>query len=167
MSRFLDERGRIFGKVNVVDILVLLVIVAVIVFAVMRLTGSSSVTVPVAVVYTVEEVRAPTVEAIMAQLEKGGIVTDEGGTVLGRMQDAEVIPTQEEHLTSLDQLEKFDSPILSNIDITVVGKGNVSNGTVRIGSVPLLVGGKITIRGPSYEVQTTITFVGDPDEVPE
>ena len=57
MSRFLDERGRIFGKVNVVDILVLLVIVAVIVFAVMRLTGSSSVTVPVAVVYTVEEVR--------------------------------------------------------------------------------------------------------------
>ena len=33
MARILDERGRIFGKVNIVDILVLLVIVAVVVFA--------------------------------------------------------------------------------------------------------------------------------------
>ena len=33
MSRFLDERGRIFGKVSVVDILVILVIIAVVAFA--------------------------------------------------------------------------------------------------------------------------------------
>ena len=159
MSRFIDERGRIFGKVNVVDILVLLVIVAVIVFAVMRTTGSSSETVPVTVVYTVEEVRAPTVRAITAELEGKGTVTDEGGTVLGRMQAAEVFPTEEQYLTSSDALEKFPSPIFSNIDITVVGQGSVSNGTVRIGSVSLPVGKKITIKGPGYEVQTTITGV--------
>ncbi len=45
MSRIIDERGRMPGKVNVVDILVFLVIVAV-VFAITRLTGSSSQKVP-------------------------------------------------------------------------------------------------------------------------
>ncbi len=46
MGRFIDERGRIFGKVNIVDILVILVIVAVVVFAVVRFTGTSSASVP-------------------------------------------------------------------------------------------------------------------------
>ncbi len=159
MSRFLDERGRIFGRVSVVDILVLLVIVAVITFGVVRLTGSSSEIVPVTVVYTVDEVRLPTVDAIMGQLDAKGIVADEGGTVLGAMTGAEVYPAEEEHLTSLDQLQKFDSPIFRSIEITVLGKGSVSGGTVRIGSVPMRVGRKITLIGPGYEVQTTITRV--------
>jgi hypothetical protein len=159
MSRFIDERGRIFGKVNVVDILVLLVIVAVIVFAVMRMTGSSSQTVLVTVVYTVEQVRAPTVQAVTAQLEAEGIVTDDTGTVLGRMQAAEVLPTEVEYLTSSDTLEKFESPVFSNINITVAGQGHISNGGARIGSVPVLVGKKVTIRGATFEVVTTITGV--------
>ena len=85
MSRFLDERGRIFGKVNVVDILVLLVIIAVVVFAVVRFTGASSETVPLKVTYTVEEVRQATVDAIQETVEVNGTVRDDGGTVLGKV----------------------------------------------------------------------------------
>ena len=89
-----------------------------------------------------------------------GVVTDEGGTVLGVMTGrGGHSRREEEHLTSLDRLEKFASPILSDIDVTVVGEGRVSNGTVRIGSVPLRVGRKITLIGPGYEVQTVITGV--------
>ena len=55
MSRFLDERGRIFGKVNIIDILVLLVIVAVVVLAVVRLKTGVFETVPVRVTYTLEK----------------------------------------------------------------------------------------------------------------
>jgi len=159
MSRFLDERGRIFGKVNIVDIIVLLVIVAVIVFAVMRLTGESAESRPVKVVYTVEEVRSVTVDQIVAQLDTNSTVTDESGTVLGRMTDVEVTPTEEEHLTSDDQLEKFESPIFSDVNVTVEGKGTLSNGTVRMGSVPMRVGKRVTLIGPGFEVLTVITGV--------
>ena len=67
MSRFLDDRGRLFGKVNIVDLIVLLVIIAVVVFAVVRMTGSSSKTVPVRVTYVVEAVRQATVSALQAK----------------------------------------------------------------------------------------------------
>ena len=52
LSRILDDRGRIFGKVNIVDLVVLVVIVAIVVFAAVRLTGGGAVdTVPVKVTF--------------------------------------------------------------------------------------------------------------------
>jgi hypothetical protein len=156
MARFLDERGRIFGKVNVVDILVLLVIIAVVVFAVVRFTGTSSASVPLTVTYTVESVRQLTVDAIQKTVEAGGTVRDDGGTVLGKVEDIEVTPTKAEYMTPEGQLEAFDSPIFSDVQIIVQGEGSKSGETLRIGSVPMLVGRKVTLRGSDFEVQSVI-----------
>ena len=90
MSRFLDARGRIFGKVNIVDLIVLIVIVAVVVFALVRTTGDSSTMIPIRVTYTVEEVRQGTVDAITKAVQAGATVRDDGGTVLGIVEKAEV-----------------------------------------------------------------------------
>jgi hypothetical protein len=156
MSRFIDERGRIFGKVNVVDILVFLVIVAVIVFAVTRLTGSSSEKVPVTVQYMIEEVRDATVDAITSTVEQGGRVTDEAGTVLGDVVKIDVAPTVEEYMTPAGELEEFESPIYNDVLITVSGKATVTGRTARIGSVQLRVGKPVTLVGHRYEVKSTI-----------
>jgi len=102
MSRIIDERGRIFGKVNVVDILVFLVIVAVIVFAITRLTGTSAQTVPVTVEYTMEQVREATVVAVGNAAKKGDRVKDDSGTFLGEIAEIRVTPTEEEYFTSED-----------------------------------------------------------------
>lgn len=155
MSRFLDERGRFFGKVNVVDLVVLLVIIAVVVFAVVRMTGGSSTTVPVKVTYTVEGVRKATVTA----LEARGTVRDDGGTVLGEVVDVSVRPTIEEFMTPEGELKAFESPVFNDVDIVVLGQGRLSGSTVRIGSVPMRVGKKITVVGPGFEVQTVIMDV--------
>ena len=155
MSRFLDERGRIFGKVNVVDILVLLVIIAIVVFAVVRLTGSGSETVPLRVTFTVEEVRQATVDALQVK----GTVRDEGGTVLGKVVEVTASPALEEFLTPEGQLKAFESPIFKDVDIVVRGEGRVSGSTVRIGSIPLRVGRKVTLIGTGYEVQSVIMGV--------
>jgi len=57
MSRLIDARGRLFGKVSVVDILVLAVIVALAVFLGLRFSGSEAVgsaeTQPVTVTFVV------------------------------------------------------------------------------------------------------------------
>ncbi len=156
MSRIIDERGRIFGKVNVVDILVFLVIVAVIVFAITRLTGSSSQKVPVSVQYKVEQVREATVDAITATVEAGGRVTDEAGTVLGEVVNIEVSPTVEEYMTPQGELKEFESPIFKDILITVSGQATVTGRTARIGSVQLRVGKPVTLIGHRYEVKSTI-----------
>jgi len=155
MSRFLDERGRFFGKVNVVDVVVLLVIVAVVVFAVVRTTGGSSTPVPVKVTYTVEGVREATVNALEAQ----GTVRDEGGTVLGEVVGVSARPTLVESMTPSGELKAFESPVFNDVDIVVLGEGRVSGSTVRIGSVPMRVGKKVTLIGPGFEVQTVIMDV--------
>lgn len=155
MSRFIDERGRIFGKVNVVDVLVLLVIIAIVVFAVVRLTGSGSETVPLRVTFTVEEVRQATVDALQVK----GTVRDEGGTVLGKVVEVTASPALEEVPTPEGQLKASESPIFRDVDIVVRGEGRVSGSTVRIGSIPLRVGRKVTLIGTGYEVQSVIMGV--------
>jgi hypothetical protein len=159
MSRVIDERGRIFGKVSIVDILVFLVIVALIVFAVTRLTGTVSQKVPVTAEYTVERVLAPTVDAIAATVEAGGQVTNEAGTVLGCVTAFESRPTVGEYITPQGELRAFESPIYKNLVLTVEGEGIVTERTVRIGSVQLRVGKPVTLIGHRYEVKSTITRV--------
>ncbi|OFW61266.1 MAG: hypothetical protein A2133_11305 [Actinobacteria bacterium RBG_16_64_13] len=164
MSRFLDERGRIFGKVNVVDLLVLLVILAVVAFAVVRMTGGSSKPIPVRVTYTVEEVRKATVDALVDALETGSTVRDDGGTVLGEVVEVVPTPTVKEVPTPEGQLKAFASPVFSDVDIVVLGEGRMSGSTVRIGSVPIRVGKKATLVGTGFEVQTVIMHVVSGEE---
>jgi hypothetical protein len=161
MSRFLDARGRIFGKVNIVDLIVLIVIVAVVVFALVRTTGDSSTMIPIRVTYTVEEVRQGTVDAITKAVQAGATVRDDGGTVLGVVEKAEVHATKEEFLTPEGELKAFDSPVFSDIDIVVRGQARLSNSTYRIGSVFMRVGKKVNLVGPGFEVQTVIMLVGE------
>lgn len=159
MSRFLDERGRIFGKVNIVDLLVLLVIAAVVVFAVMRTTGDSSQTIPVRVTYTVTEVRQATVDALTQAVQQKTVVRDDGGTKLGEVVEVVPSPTLKEEFTPDGTLEAFPSPVYSDVAIVVLGEGSIANSTVRIGSVPLGVGKKVTLIGTGFEVQTVIMKV--------
>jgi hypothetical protein len=151
MSRFLDERGRIFGKVNVVDLLVLLVIVAVVAFAAVRMTGGSS--------KPIEEVRQATVDVLTDALQSRATVRDDGGTVLGKVVDVVPTPTVEESMTAEGEVKAVNSPVFSDVDIVVQGEGRQSGSTVRIGSVPIRVGKKVTLVGTKFEVQTVIMGV--------
>ena len=120
MSRFLDERGRIFGKVNVVDILVLLVIIAVVVFAVVRMTGEQLEDGPRARHLHRREAdrRRSTVRCSCRRKATSSGMT--GGRCWGRWQDvSSVDPTLEEFLTPEGELKAFDSPVFSDVDIVV------------------------------------------------
>jgi hypothetical protein len=159
MSRILDERGRFFGKVNVVDLVVLLVIIAVVVFALVRSTGDTSAAIPVKVTYRVEEIRQATVTRLEAKVSTKGTVRNDGGTVLGEVVGVTVRPTMKEYMAPAGNLEAFESPVFSDVDIVVLGEGHLSASTVRIGNVPIRVGKKVTLIGAGFEVQTVIMDV--------
>jgi hypothetical protein len=167
MSRFIDERGRIFGKVNVVDILVLLVIVAVVAFAVMRLTGGGSEPVSVTVTYTVEGMREVKVASIKTEADRKGSVKDDQGTLLGEIQAVgNARPSEEEFpAPTVDEngkegpweLHKGTSTLFTDLDMTVRGEGRLeSDGSIYIGDVKLLSGEVVTLEGAKFKVSATI-----------
>ncbi|MGI5940534.1 MAG: DUF4330 domain-containing protein [Thermoleophilia bacterium] len=167
MSRFIDERGRIFGRVNIVDILVLLVIVAIVVFAVLRLVGGGSEAVTVTVTCTVERIRDYRVEGIRNEAEKKGAVEDDRGTPLGEIVAvSEPRPSEVEFSApTVDEngkegrwtLQKDGSPIFKDLDIVIRGDGTLDDdGSLYIGDMKLRRGMAITLRGPNFEVPVTV-----------
>ncbi|MBN1629987.1 MAG: DUF4330 domain-containing protein [Thermoleophilia bacterium] len=160
MSRFIDERGRIFGKVNVIDILVLLVIAAIVVLATVRFSDTKVDTVPVQVTYVVERARQVTVDALRAVVDPStgaGALTNESGTSLGDVREFTITPTMEQVATDEGDLKLVESPLYSDVRIVVDGEGIVSGSTVRIGSTPLRIGQRATLAGMGFEVSATIT----------
>jgi hypothetical protein len=156
LSRVLDDRGRLFGKVNIVDLLVLVVIVAVVVFAAVRLTGGGSVdTVPVKVSFVDTRVE----QALVAGLQAKGTVKDAGGNVIGEVQSVQVTPSIEELLTTDGELKMFASATHSDVTFVVLGEGTVTDSTAHIGRLAARVGADVRLIGPGYEAQTTITKV--------
>ena len=156
MRRVLDDRGRLFGKVNIVDLVVLVVIVAIVVFAAVRLTGGGAVeTVPVKVTFVESRVD----QALVAGLQGKGTVRDTGGNVIGKVQSVQVTPTIDELLTTDGQFKAFASSTRSDVTFVVLGDGTVSDSTAHIGRLAARVGADVRLIGPGYEAQTVIANV--------
>jgi hypothetical protein len=158
MSRFLDERGRLFGKVNVVDFLVLLAVIALIVFAVGRIERPSSSTLPVQVTFRAQQVRQVTAAKLLAA---HGTLKNDSGTILGKVVKVSAQPSQEEVLNRLTgKLEVQSSPLYQDVDIVISAHAVSPGGPYRIGSVAISVGGKVTIVGtPNFTESVVILDV--------
>ena len=77
MKKLLDEKGKLFGKINIIDLVVILVVVAALLFAAIRLRGGSAanpLNTSTKIRYTamVGPVDAETRDAVMAYMEKNG-----------------------------------------------------------------------------------------------
>ena len=64
--------------------------------------------------------------------------------MLGDVVSVSVKPTIEEFMTPEGDLKAFESPVFNSVDIVVLGDGVLSGSTVRVGSVPMRVGKKVT-----------------------
>jgi hypothetical protein len=156
LRRVLDDRGRLFGKVNIVDLVVLVVIVAIVVFAAVRLTGDGAVaTEPIKLTLVDYRVDA----AVAAGMQTKGKVTDTAGNVIGEIQSIQVTPTKEELLTNDGQLKVFTSATKHDITYLVLCQGTVTDSTAHVGAVATRIGTDLRIVGPGYEAQTVIIGV--------
>ena len=164
MSRIVDEQGRVFGKVNVVDIVVVLALALLITFAIVRLSGGSTATaaVKVTVTFRVGQVQAAYVE----RLEKAtGTVEDDSGTVLGEVAQVtdqatiEEVPSSSGDSDQPPTIYAVASPIYRDVDFTLTSQANKVNGTYRIGNVVLTLGKKVTLVGPGYSLQSNVRSV--------
>jgi hypothetical protein len=156
MNRFVDDKGLFFGKISIVDILVVLLIVAVGVFIFLRAQGTGNQLVGVRTTFAVEKVRSFTVDAI----HKGDQVHDESGSLIGTVADRQDKATRVEFGNSEGKAVGSDSDIYRDVTIVVKGNGQKSaSGAVRVGGTNLVLGKQLTLKGPLFEVKATILAV--------
>ncbi|MCZ7664062.1 MAG: DUF4330 domain-containing protein [Thermoleophilia bacterium] len=161
MSSILDDRGRLFGKVSVVDLFVLLLVVALAGLAYVRLAGSGEgAEKDYLLTMAIEKVRKATTD----QFEIGDLVRDDAGNVLGHIESVAIEPTPTEVFDDQGNLYQRPSPVFSDVKIVIKGRGTFSPGAVRAGSLPLRVGKPVTMIGPGFEVKAAVWDIDRADE---
>lgn len=155
MSPVLDSRGRLFGRVSVVDLFVVLLLIALALFAYVRFIATDTTEGPYEMTLVVERVRDPG----FAQFQVGDIVTEERGADLGKIASVVVGPSPTEVPTANGGLEMQPSPLFSDITIVVRGRADMSESTIRVGSLVLAAGKVLTVQGPGWEVRPRIASI--------
>ncbi len=134
MTTFIDRRqGRLFGKIGLVDILILLLLVALVLFAVVRFAKPADALVTVETTLTVEKVRDPTVITIAEVL---GVRRRRGASGRARGTQATRMP--------LDVFTADGRPVTGaisqvywDLEIKVRGEGHDSGSDISVGGVVL------------------------------
>ncbi len=154
MTTFIDRQGRLFGKIGLVDILILLLLVALVLFAVVRFAKPADALVTVETTLTVEKVRDPTVITIA----EGSPVYDEGGALLGYVHEEPKATRMPLDVFTADgrPVTGAVSQVYWDLEIKVRGEGHDSGSDISVGGVVLRVGMPLMVHGPGFGVKTQI-----------
>lgn len=143
----MDKNGKLFGKVSIIDLLVVLAVIVGIAGFSMRFLSDAAENVvektKFEYVVEIEDVRKFTVEA----LEKKGLVTEKkSGGIIGEIVNVESKPFEVKLAMSNGRLVNVDVPEKFVVSVTVVGEGNETAGGYYIGeNVELSVGSTVTM----------------------
>lgn len=153
--RIIDNKGRIFGLINIIDLLVILVILAVVArfgTKIHQSTAGSQVKEIEAVLY-VKEVKDATTNVI-----KVGDIVKETKTngVLGKVTDVDVRPSETLVETADGRIVVYPNPVLKDVYITLRGTGSVNENAIVLGSNEIRIGTSLQIKTNIYSVTSTV-----------
>lgn len=138
----LDKKGKLFGKINIIDLCAVIIVIAAIAGFGARFASSAAKNAreTVKFLYTVEidGVRKYTVDA----LDKKGIVTDlKGKSVIGEIKDVSVQPMKTQSFTADGRMVFAEVPEKYTILVEIEGEGKESDNSYFVGNdVELSVG---------------------------
>lgn len=151
----IDNKGRIFGLINIIDLLVILVILAVVARFGAKIHQSSvgSQAKDIEAVLYVKEVKDATADVI-----KVGDTVKETKTngVLGKVTNVEVKPSETLVETADGRIVVYPNPVLKDVYITVKGTGSVNENAIVLGSNEIRIGTSLQIKTNIYSVTSTV-----------
>ncbi|HHV07768.1 MAG TPA: DUF4330 domain-containing protein [Firmicutes bacterium] len=158
--RLIDDKGRLFGLVNIVDLAVVLLVVAVaarigLKSRLLRAVNPSTLK-PVEVVLLIEDVRPATADAVS---EGDTIVNAKSNAVLGELIAKEVVPALKEVETADGRLVEAEAPYRKDVYITVRGQGQVTENVIILGGYEMRVGANAQVKGLKFAVNSTVFSV--------
>lgn len=154
MSLF-DSKGRIFGIINIIDLLVILLIVVVVGrFALKSQNKPAGVqTKNIQITLLVKDVR----EATSGVIKEGDIVREtKTNLVLGKVTKVEVKPADTLVNTADGRVVNYPNPVLRDVYVTLVGTGTAGENAVVVGNSEVRIGTQLSVKTNIYAVITTV-----------
>jgi hypothetical protein len=156
MARIIDDRGRLFGKINVVDIVVLLVIVALAVFIGLRASGGvGAETVTVKLTFLVQ----PSESRALDGFTTLGPVRDVAGRTLGTIESADIVQPDPVQFGGSGTDYDLYFPAAPEVLLVVSAQATVSGTDVHVGSLTARVGTELKLIGPGREAAAQVIKV--------
>ncbi|SCY48954.1 DUF4330 domain-containing protein [Alkaliphilus peptidifermentans] len=160
--KLIDNKGRIFGKINIFDILIIIVLIFGLSWGYQRYTNNQPVAISeqseVLVQIFIHDVRNVTTNAIQ---EGDRLHFSENHQFFGEIVDKQVTAAEKLVETEDGKIVKSQIPGKYDMLITVKGFGTITNRSIIIGSREIRVGMPLKVYTNLYEVNTTVFVVED------
>lgn len=154
--KLIDDKGKIFGFINIIDLLIILLVVAVVGrFALKHQAQQPSgvQTQKIEAVLLVKDVRDATVNAI----KEGDVVREtKSNVVLGKITKVEVKPADTLVNTADGKVVNYPNPILKDVYITIEGTGSAGENAIVLGNSEIRIGTSLAVKTNIYAVVTTV-----------
>jgi hypothetical protein len=159
----IDEKGKIFGVINILDLFLILLLIGALVFAGIKFTQNEDVASGPKTTKEVTYVLYNSAEHpfVVDQIKVGDIIKDKDKNVpIGKVVSIDKQPGKAAVSTADGRMVMATVPEKYSVYITVKTKATVSGHTaVGEGDNALLVGSKLSIKGPKYMIETIISKV--------
>lgn len=160
--KFIDEKGRLFGKFNIIDILIVLVVLAAFVgvnykLGLIKKFSSSDVNVkkPIVKIW-IKNISRYTVDSI----KEGDTLKElKSNTAFGKIIAIEVKPTKDVGVDLEGKWVISEVPEKNDVFLTVEAFNPPVNGDVKLGSKDAKAGASIDIVGPKFQVNSYVIGV--------
>lgn len=155
----IDDKGKMWGKINPIDVLFFIFILSGIVAVGAKVMQPEAIqSAKKEVVYSLYNSAEYTF--IVKRIKQGDIVKNkENGEIMGEVMSVELKPGKSITIKEDGTMRISTVPNKSSAVITLKTKANVKGAELEKGTVPLLIGSRVEIKGPSYLLETVINYV--------
>ncbi len=155
--KLLDEKGRVFGLINIVDLLILLVVLLVAAGAAYKFTAGSA---PGRTVTVEFQVMIPHVRPELAQAIKVGDRMVKGGSFTDvTVKEVQVKPGYSVNVDARGQRVESLDPYLKDVYVTNAGTTVLSSAAITVGGQEVRVGREYYVKSRDYEFKGIVTGI--------
>jgi hypothetical protein len=157
----IDEKGKLFGKINILDLMVFVLVLVVIAGVAYKFTKSNAPTPftqrdKIETVFYVEEVPVYSVAAV----KQGAVVEDRvTGSVFGTVTAMDVQPSVSYAPDNNGKMVKSSKETYNSLSLTVVGNGTYSENRVTFKNIDYFINKQLEIRIGNVAVYTRIKSI--------
>lgn len=146
---FIDEKGRLFGKVSVIDILILLIAVLAIggIYYKATRTGLGPIQLNQDKIIMIFQSNSEATQSVADSLNEGEMIYDwEKGTLIGKLIKKEVVPLRVHAATYDGRWSYAEKPGLYSVIMTIECTGVVGTDSIKISGRDYLAGHSMIMK---------------------
>lgn len=160
--KWIDEKGRLWGRINLIDLALIIIVIAALAFAGMKFLSKGDIPIIAAEKQTVTFTlfTNSVFNFVKEQMKEGDVIRlQTNNAVLGTVERLDVRAGYGLIATDDGRWVEADIPNKYSIDIVIKGEATKSGEALSVGGMQLLVGTEITVKGPKYTVKGLISDV--------